>query len=80
VKIIAPQAFWLEVEVAGNSHLIDRMGGAPEAQIRLRPGDYRVRYRNDAAGAWRSGGTVTIPETTGPLVMKLQQSGKFSVE
>jgi serine/threonine protein kinase len=80
VKVTAPQAFWLEVEVAGKSHLIDRMGGAPEAQIRLRPGDYRVRYRSDAGGAWRSGGTVTIPETTEPLVMKLQPSGKFAVE
>ena len=79
VKVTAPQAFWLEVEIAGKIHLIDRMGGAPEAQIRLRPGDYRVRYRNDAGGAWRSGGTVTIPETTEPLVMNLQ-SGKFAIQ
>lgn len=79
VKVTAPQAFWLEIEIAGKIHLIDRMGGLPEAQIRLRPGDYRVRYRNDAGGAWRSGGTVTIPETTEPLVIKLQ-SGKFAIE
>ncbi|KIG17188.1 serine/threonine protein kinase [Enhygromyxa salina] len=80
VMISAPTVFWIEIQIGGRIHSLDRMGAKTQARARLRPGTYQVRYRNVARGAWRSGGTVTIPDTRESLHLMLQQSGKFKIE
>ncbi|WP_181234165.1 serine/threonine-protein kinase [Enhygromyxa salina] len=80
VEISAPTVFWIEIEIGGRVYSLDRMGGKTQARARLRPGTYRARYRDSARGAWKSGGTVTIPETKGTLRLTLQQSGHLKLE
>lgn len=82
VKIKAPgYKFYVALEIGGKEYVIDRMKGSGWASAKLKPGAYRVMFREEPGGSWRPAKTITIPKApaSGTVIVELHAGGKVVV-
>jgi len=71
ISLRAPGRFYVEVKIRNKVHTIERAAGGV-AKLRLRPGRYRVEFRDSPRGAWLAGGTMEIEPGGGSRKFTLQ--------